>query len=333
MQYTIGRLRGGFAVSWTENGKRRRFGLQARSRKEAEAEALDIIRRETIPVGGMTTQQVWDAYCTAKAGRPIARVMHYGKAVLDHFGHLRPDQISEDHCSSYIKRRRAERIKDGTIWTELGWLRTALVWAAHPRRRLIPEAPAIDRPAKPAPKDRWLTRAEVERLIASATAPHVRLAIILMLTTAGRIGAILSLKWDKLDFERRQIDLRVDADGPRKGRAVVPMNNMALAALQTAHAAALSDYVIEWAGGPVISIRKGFHTACEIAGLADVTPHTIRHCAARFMVEAGVPMVQVAQYLGHSNTVITYRVYGRFSPDALRNAGDAVDFSQIRSVK
>ncbi len=33
-------------------------------------------------------------------------------------------------------------------------------------------------------------------------------AILLMLTTAGRVGAILDLTWDRVDFDRAQIDLR-----------------------------------------------------------------------------------------------------------------------------
>src|SRR5690606_29563454 len=128
-------------------------------------------------------------------------------------------------------------------WTELGHLRTVFLWAA--KRRLIPYAPAIERPAKPAPKERHLTRAECERLIESATAHHIRLAIILMLSTAARIGAILDLTWDRVDFERGVIRLRRDDQTTRKGRATVPMNAGLRAALSSAKAVAMSDHVIE----------------------------------------------------------------------------------------
>jgi hypothetical protein len=36
-EFRIQRFRGGFAVVWEEDGKRRRLGLKAQSRKEAEA--------------------------------------------------------------------------------------------------------------------------------------------------------------------------------------------------------------------------------------------------------------------------------------------------------
>jgi len=43
------------------------------------------------------------------------------------------------------------------------------------------------------------------------------------------------------------------------------------------------------------------------------------------MAEAGVPMSEIAQYLGHSSTNVTERVYARFSPDYLRKAAAALD--------
>ena len=43
------------------------------------------------------------------------------------------------------------------------------------------------------------------------------------------------------------------------------------------------------------------------------------------MAEARVPMVEIAQYLGHTTTRITESHYARFSPDSLRDAESAVN--------
>lgn len=322
--YTLGRLRGGFAVSWYEGGRRRRFQLAARSRKEAEAEAIDIIRRETARAGDLTVAAIWEAYREDRKGRPIAEAMKYVPTVLDHFGALRPDQITAEHCRAFTAKRRSDGRKDGTIWTELGHLRTALTWAQ--KRRMIAVAPHIERPQKPAPKDRWLAHAEIDRLLAAATIPHIALAIRLMLSTGARVGAILDLEWRRVDLDRRQIDLRVDSEGPRKGRAVVPINAGLLAALREAREAALTDYVVEWGGERVRSIRKGFTSACAAARLPGVGPHVLRHSAGVHMAAAGVPMEQIAQFLGHSNLSITYSTYARFAPDHLADAASALDF-------
>lgn len=197
---------------------------------------------------------------------------------------------------------------------------------------MIDRAPHVWRPEKPSPKERWLTEAEIHRLLHCAGSPHIELAIHLMFATAARVGAILDLTWDRVDFGRRQINLRLPDAQTRKGRAIVPMNNSIRAALQTAHGAALSDYVVEYAGKPVASIRNGFTAAVRRAGLKEVTQHTLRHTSAVHMAAAGIPMDQISQFLGHSNTQITAKVYVRFAPDHLRKAADVLDFSRIRSA-
>ena len=332
-EYRLGRLNGRFVVTWHDDtGRRRRYRLAAATPREAEAEAVDVIRRETLQRATLTVADLWAAYLAHLGDRPTGRTMGYtGKAVLAHFGALRPDQIDTDRCRAYIAARRRVGRGDGAIWTELGHLRSTLAWAAQ--HRMIDRAPYIERPPKPAPRDRWLTHAEIDRLLAADAQPHVRLAIILMLTTAARVSAILDLTWDRVDLTRGQIDLRLDTTGPRKGRAVVPVNATARAALEAARPAALSDHVIEWAGGPVRSIRKGFDAACAAAKLTGVSPHVMRHTAAVHMAAAGVPMDRISQYLGHSNTAVTARVYARFAPDHLRDAADALDFGRVRQVR
>lgn len=330
--YRIGRLNGRFVVTWFEDGKRRRYRLDALTAKEAEAEAIDRIRRETVPLTGANVSTLWEAYRTHLQGRPAAVTMGYtGKAVLPSFGALRPDQITVDDCRRYAADRAKAKIKTGSVWTELGHLRSCMMWAQ--KVGLIDRAPFIERPQKPAPKDRYLTLAEIDRLLAADCEPHIKLAILLMLTTAGRVSAILQLTWARVDLNRGQINLRADQTGPRKGRAVVPINDTLRAALVTAKEAALSDYVVEWAGGPILSIRKGFERAIGSANLPGVSPHVLRHTAAVHMAEGGVPMAEIAQYLGHSSTAVTERTYARYSPDHLQSAAAILDFGKLRLVQ
>ena len=43
------------------------------------------------------------------------------------------------------------------------------------------------------------------------------------------------------------------------------------------------------------------------------------------MAEAGVPVSEVAQYLGHTNTRITESTSARYSPEYLKGAARALD--------
>ncbi len=211
-----GRLKGRFVVMWNDDdGRRRRYRLAADTQKEAEREARQLIVRETAPAAGITVQQIWETFRADRAGRQIDLKMNTGKHILPRFGHLLPSQITTDDCRQHMSARREAGAAEYTIHTEMGNLRTCLSWAA--KTGLIARAPAIERPQTPRPRERYLTREEASALIAAARAPQIRLAIILMLTTAGRIGALLELTWDRVDFERGQIKLANNDLGP--GRA------------------------------------------------------------------------------------------------------------------
>ena len=99
-----------------------------------------------------------------------------------------------------------------------------------------------------------------------------------------------------------------------------------MAALTVAQEAARSDFVIEWGGEKVGSIKTGFNAAVERAGIEHCTPHDLRRTAGRFMAEAGVPIEEIAEYLGHTNPNITRSTYARFSPDYLRKAAGSLEF-------
>lgn len=327
---TIGRLRGGFCVIWRdEHGKRRRHQLKAQSEAEARPEAIDTYRRKTFRQGTVTVTDVWNAYVDDLGNRPTAATMRYtGKAVLPHFGSYRPDQIDTQLCRDYATVRMADGIKQGSVHTELGHLRSAMKFGQ--RTRMIDRAPHIERPAKPTPKERWLTKEEMVKLLDATSAPHVRLAVHLMLATAGRAGAILDLTWDRVDFERGSINLRLPDAQTRKGRAIVPMNGGIRAALSAAYQARLSDYVVEYGGKRVGSVAKGFKNAVRRSGLQGVSQHVIRHTAAVHMVSAGIDIAMVSQFLGHSNTAITYSTYARYAPGHMQEAADALDFAELK---
>lgn len=247
------------------------------------------------------------------------------KALEPHFGAKEATSITVADCRTYTAERLKDGKKEGSIHTELGHLRSVLVWAF--KNNLISRAPHIERPAKPDPKSDYLTRDEATRLLDAAQAPHIRVAIMLMIGTGARNTAALELTWDRVDFERKMIHLRNPFEKRRlKGRASTPMNGKLAAVLQEAHKLALSPFVVEWAGGPVKSIKKGIKTAGAAIGRPDASPHMLRHSAAVWLAEDGHSMDEIAQFLGHGNSRITAKVYARYSPDYLRKLASSLEF-------
>ncbi len=330
--WRITKLRGEFALTWDDDqGVRRRYSLGTDDAKEAARRAPARYAELTRPLG-TTVAALWESYRLDKAGRPIAETMKYTwKAIEPWFGTIEALDITTADCRAYVAARRKAGRSDGSIHTELGHLRSVLVWAW--KQRLIPHAPHIERPTKPEPKEGYITKDEASRLMQEANAPHVALAIMLMIGTGARSEAALQLTWDRVDFERGIIHLRNPFDkAKRKGRASVPMNDRLRAALSEAHTGAMSPYVIEWAGGPVKSIRKGIKTAGEAIGRPDVSPHMLRHSAAVWLAEDGHRMSEIAQFLGHSNSRITEKVYSRYSNDYLRTLADSLEFGDADIV-
>lgn len=326
--WRLTRLRGEYCVTWDDpSGARRRYRLGTADAKEAARLAASRYSSLTRPKG-TTVADLWAAYVIDREGRAvIATMQHTWKALQARFGKMEGTAIAVLDCRAHTKERRAAGIQDGTIHTELGHLRTVLKWAE--KHGLIDRAPHIERPTKPDPKEGYLKREEVVRLMNAAKVPHIKLAILLMIGTGARNTAALELTWDRVDFTRKMIDLRNPFDGTRrKGRATVPMNGTLMEELQAAKAAAQSPFVIEWAGVPVKSIKKGLAAAAKAAYLDHVSPHMLRHSAAVWLAEDGHTMTRIAQFLGHSNSRITEKVYARYSPEHLRDLAESLEVSR-----
>lgn len=330
-EWRITKLRGEYCLTWDEGNVRRRYRLGTSDPKEAARSAPARYAFLTRPKG-TTVADLWSSYCLDKEGRSVVTTMGYTwKALAPRFGKIEGEAVTVADCRAYVGERRAARTKqlpegasDGSIHTELGHLRSVLVWAF--KNRMIAHAPYIERPRKPEPKEGYLTRAEVTRLIEAANVPHVELAILLMIGTGARNAAALELTWDRVDFERKMIQLRNPFDrARRKGRATVPMNDRLMEALKHAHGLAQSPYVIEWSGGPVKSIKKGIKTAGTAIGRPDASPHMLRHSAAVWLAEDGHSMDEIAQFLGHENSAITFKTYARYSPDHLRRLAASLE--------
>ena len=111
--------------------------------------------------------------------------------------------------------------------------------------------------------------------------PRLALFIELALATAGRKSAILELTWDRVDFERKLIDLRnPERHASQKRRALVPMTDRLYSVLLAARETATTKWVLEYQGQRVKNARVAFDKAMKDAGLEKATPRDLRRTAA-----------------------------------------------------
>jgi integrase len=71
---------------------------------------------------------------------------------------------------------------------------------------------------------------------------------------------------------------------------------------------------------------KSFTRAARLVGITEgFTPHSLRHVFASALLARGVPITDVAEWLGHRSIEVTYRIYGHLVPSAWGRAREALD--------
>jgi integrase len=93
-----------------------------------------------------------------------------------------------------------------------------------------------------------------------------------------------------------------------------------------------TEYFVEWQGRPVKSVKTAFKTAVKLAKLpGKVSPHTLRHTAATWLMQAGVDKWEAAGFLGMTMEMLD-RVYGHHHPDHLKAAARAIGYRPRQSL-
>lgn len=318
-EYRLVRHRGQWSLAYGRPRKRIATGQSDRGR--AEAVAGELWRRLNRPAQERVSD-LWEPYKKDRiaVGSSKSRLESLWRQLEPSFGYKLGRAVTKDDCRAYTAKRKREGKSNSTIKTELEALRACLRW--HYGK----EAPQIVAPPPSKPRDRYLTQDEARRLLKNIETPHVKLFVTLALTTGARMGAILDLTWDRVDFDHSTIDfMPAGRDKTNKRRTVVAMAVKAREALLEARKAALSDHVIEYGGQPVKSVKRAVKAAAKRSKVP-CSPHVFRHTAAVWMAQADVPMQKIAQVLGHTSTRVTETTYARYSPRFMADAMAALDW-------
>ncbi|MCW5693820.1 MAG: site-specific integrase [Pseudolabrys sp.] len=257
--------------------------------------------------------------------------------------------VNGESCRAYQKHRDNK----GGARRDLEDLRAAI--NHHAGQGLHHGVVSVLLPPKGRPRDRWLTRKEAAKLVWACwryreiqrahrgpmrgklietdkrPLRHLARFILIGLYTGTRASAIASaspvpaIGRSYVDLERgRFYRLQQGAAASNKRQPTVPLPPRLLAHMRRWHGRALiAAHFVEHNGKPVKSVKTAFKHAVTLAKLgAGVSPHTLRHTAATWMMQAGVDMWQAAGYLGMTAETLE-RVYGHHHPDHLKGAVEA----------
>src|SRR5262245_6367281 len=103
--------------------------------------------------------------------------------------------VTAKNCRSYAASKSQAAAR-----RDLEVLRAAIgYW--HREYGPLPSIPAVVLPPKPAPRERWLTRSEVARLLHVARrTPHLARFVLLGIYTGSRSGSVLGAQWSWIDL-------------------------------------------------------------------------------------------------------------------------------------
>lgn len=188
------------------------------------------------------------------------------------------------------------------------------------RWRLIAEVPEIDMLKEPEGRLRFLSEAEITRLLAACSEsrnPYLTAIVTVALHTGLRKGEILGLMWDRVDFSRGV--LRVTRTKNGRSREVPMDQDVDDALVKLKGRQEIGLVFARGDGGAWGQIRTAFAVALRRAGVADFRFHDLRHTAASHWTMRGASLKEVQELLGHQTITMTLR-YSHLSPERLRTA-------------
>jgi len=181
----------------------------------------------------------------------------------------------------------------------------------------------ISKLKEPRGRVRYLTNEERESLLTACKESHntdLYLTVILAISTGGRRAEIWGLRWKCVDLKNGFITFEeTKNDEPRS----VPLAGHAFELMMERSKVPRidTDLVFPSPKNPQnrFDFRRPFQIALKTAQIEDFRWHDLRHCAASYLVMAGVDMRTVAEILGHKTLQMTQR-YTHLSPEHLKDA-------------
>ena len=160
--------------------------------------------------------------------------------------------------------------------------------------------------------------------------PHDWQCVLFAIETGLRREEQFRLRWDQVDLGNGVVTIPM----PKGGRTRhVPLSDSAQAILRSLDSFVRSSWVFPSSKHPLQPqnpqsfVNNVYSVALRKAGIIGANWHSLRHTAASRRIMAGVDLVSVKSFLGHSNVETTMR-YSHLSPAHL---GQAVNLGNFRN--
>ncbi len=159
----------------------------------------------------------------------------------------------------------------------------------------------------------------------SKKANHI--GIVICLYTGLRIGELLALTWEDVDFENgllkvnketyriKQNDIYetiIDKPKTKTSTRLIPVPKTLLAKLKELKKKSKFDHIISTNKNTIVGTRsyqRTFETILKKLGIPYQNFHSLRHTFATRAVEIGIDVKSLAELMGHKNATVTLQRY------------------------
>lgn len=267
------------------------------------------------------------------------------------FGDALVTAVVEEDISDLLKSLRSRLAKQTVVHVLVV---TKAVFNYGVRRGVLGTNPAalIRRPQIPARKPVFLEEDERTRYLAAATGHKYEAAFRLALGTGMRLGEVLGLRWEDIDFEENTLFVKnsltkaegggyiISSTKTRNSERLLGFSPRTAEALRKRKATQSEDRI---AAGPAwVDLRLVFSTALgeplsktnftrthhyaivKKAGIQRITFHGLRHAFASVATDVAVSPSALQKMMGHSSYLTTMNLYSHALPKSYRKAFDTI---------
>jgi integrase len=167
------------------------------------------------------------------------------------------------------------------------------------------------------------------------------LAIMLCLYTGLRIGEVIGLRREDIDFERKTITVRrtiqrIKTENPGQKTEIVALSPKSQSSnrviplpafvAELLRATPVSGYIISGSDKPIEprTLQYRFKRLLSLSGIRGVNFHTTRHTFAARALERGFDVKTLSEIMGHSSAAVTLNKYAHISDECKRRHMDSL---------
>jgi integrase len=296
------------------------------------SQAVEIFKRELENDTGLKPQsKQYRLWCLLKLERSWPELWN-----------LRLDEISEQACKDWgakLSKEIACHYYNNTIGTLKQVIQSGIKAHKENGGNLLPNPAEELKRVRIKQKDLQLPEAtQFKELVANVRiksggwGPRIGDLIEFLAYSGMRIQSeALWVKWEDIDWQRKQIIVRGDPEtGTKNGeiRRVPIISNMEGLLTRMKEKLGTADGTL--CTGPILQINRcneALARACGEVGISRITHHDLRHLFATRCIESGVDIPTVSKWLGHKDGgALAMRTYGHLRNEHSQAMAQKVKF-------